>query len=989
MKLRLLLLLMLFLGLGSSAYAQKMRLKGTVKDDTGEPLIGVAVYIKGTNQGVVTDINGAYNVGVSAGQTLVFSYVGSESQEHKIKADQKDLNVILKPNTQLDDVVVIGYGSARKVGTTIGSRTRVSAKDLTVTPTANALDALQGRVAGLSVSATSGAPGSAPVVLLHGLGTLTDVGGGTDSTPLYVVDGLPVDSELVGSLNADDFESVTVLKDASATSIYGARAAYGVIYITTKRGGYEKPTEVSINTQFGTSRVASDRFYRNLLSADEYLNYMQELGHSTEAQTKQLREQYSANTEWDKIYFRSNSTTKQTNVSVSGGGKSVSYYFSGSYFTQDGLRHGSGYDRYSLRTNIDARIADWISAGLSISLGHSISTSNGGDRGDGGGVLALPFYSAYDSEGNLKEYVETVTGSRFFLPQYTASKLLSTSANTNVVPNFSVTIRPIRNLTLKSQLGLQYSFGVGEGKELPTYIPNNGVGRVGRSTSEYLSQTITNTIEYKWRIGDDHSFTALVGQESLSNSSKSYNASSSGQVADELTTLSQGTNTIRVGDGTDVSTYNSLFSRFDYSFAGRYYADFSLRQDGSSSFGKNNRYATFWSAGLMWNAKHEKFLNKVSWLDELRLKVSTGTSGSRGGGGSYGSYSRLKFGQYDGATSYHLNTLGNPDLRWETQLKTTLGLNVGLFKFLRIEFDVYERIVKDMFFTEDLAAVTGFRIRPTNLAKLRSRGFDLSLSVTAYKDTKRGISVDPYFNVNFNDMRVLELAVGSQLIPGEPFGAGYEVGSPITIFAPIFKGVNPKNGDAQWYLPGEDRLKTTMDDSKLSTKYDVAALNQNTGKKTYAPWNGGFGLNASYKGLSLQVGFAFSLGRYMRNQDRVLVESNAPFAYNVSRDALDYWKQEGDIARNPRKGLQFVYSDSRLIEDASFLRLKNINLGYTLPKSVVSKIPLVKSVRFFATARNLLTFTKFTGPDPEFSVLLSSGGYPSTRDYTLGLDVKF
>ncbi|GIJ95045.1 SusC/RagA family TonB-linked outer membrane protein [Capnocytophaga stomatis] len=995
MKLRLILILVLFLGALHSSFAQKIMVSGTVKDENGVALIGATVAVKGTRIGVATDFHGVYTIGVDPGQTLIFSFIGTQTQEHKITKSNNALHIVLQYEAEaLDDVVVVGYGSAKKIGTTIGSVAKVAGKDLAESPTPNVLDALQGKVAGLAINATSGEPGSAPIVLLHGLGTLSDVNAsgkdGLGSTPLYVVDGLPVDDGLVASLNPDDFESVTVLKDASATSIYGARAAYGVIYVTTKKGGFEQPTEVSVSSQIGFSQISSYKFYDNLLTSSEYVDYMLDLGHLPNKDVADIfRQQYKGNTRWDKIYFKPNSLTAQNNVSVMGGGKKVSYYFSGSNFKQGGNRYGSDYERYSLRANIDSRIKDWLSAGLSLSVGHSISTSNGGNRGNYGGVMALPIYEAYDEEGRLVDYVTTIYGNRFYLPQYTASKLLSNGGNTNIVPNFYVTLKPIDNLIFKTQAGLQYSVSVGENKILPSYDQSGGIGQVSRTFGEHINKTLTNTLEYKFRIGDKSFFTALLGQESVSNDSKGFSASSSGQVADGLTTLLQGKKEPRVGDSRDVSTYNSFFSRVDYSYDGRYFIDFSGRRDGSSTFGRNNRYANFWSAGLMWNAKNEAFLKDVSWLDELRFKISTGTAGSKGGAGSYGSYSRLDFGQYREQASYHLSNLGNPDLRWEKQDKTTIGMNLGLFNRVKLEVDLYQRVIRDMYYTLPLPMISGFGRYPTNLAKLQNRGADVTLYLDVIKDTKNKLYVSPYVNFNYNDMRILGLFVGNQQIPEDEYSTGYEVGSQLMIFAPIFKRVNPDNGDPEWYVPGEDKMKTTTDDTQITTKFDRVTLNQNTGKTAYAPWNGGFGLNASYKGLSLQMGFAFSYGKYQANQDRYHTESSSAFAYNVSRESLNYWKQPGDNVSLPRKELQFVQYDSRLLEDASFIRLKNINVGYSLPKEVMETIPFFTHLRFFATGRNLLTFTNYTGADPEFGILLSQGGYPNTRQYTFGVEFKF
>lgn len=995
-KLRLILIFTLFFGALHSVFAQKIIVKGTVKDENGIGLIGATIAVKGTRVGVATGFDGKYEIGLDAGQTLVFSFVGTESQEFKITKPDNALNVVLRYEAeQLDDVVVMGYGSGKKIGTTIGSVAKVAGNELTNIPTPNVMDALQGRVAGLTINASSGKPGSAPIVLLHGLGTLIDVGNnGSDreinSTPLYIVDGLPVSNDFISSLNPDDFESVTVLKDASATSIYGARAAYGVIYITTKKGGFEHPTEVSVSSQIGFSQVSSRKFYENLLSASEYVDYMLDLGNLPDRDTAdRILEYYKGDTRWDRIYFKPSSLTSQTNASVSGGGKKVSYYFSGSHFNQGGARHGSDYDRYSLRANIDSRINEWLSAGISFSVGNSISKSSPAEAGEGGGVLALPIYEAYDEDGKLRDYVDTFRGRQFFLPQYIASKDFATNSSTSIVPNFYVNIEPIKNLIFKSQAGLQYNISVSENKSLPSYILNAGVGRVSRSAGEGIYKTFTNTLEYKFRLLDNHLFTALLGQESVSNESKGFNATSVGQEIDGLTILGQGKQQITAFDNRSVSTYNSFFSRLDYSYDGRYYLDFSARRDGSSTFGKNNRYANFWAAGLMWNAKNEQFLKEVSWLNELRFKISTGTSGSKGGAGDYGSYSTLTFGRYNNEPTFLLENIGNPFLRWEKQEKTTIGFKLGLFDRVNLDVDFYQRTIKDMFFTEQLPRLTGFTSFNTNLAKLQNKGMDLTLNITAYQNKEKKALISAYVNMNYNEQKVLEVAQGQNVAPEYPFTIGYEEGSSLMLMAPIFKGVNPENGDPEWYVPGENRLSTVTDDNNITNRYNSVTLNQSTGKKAHAPVNGGFGLNTAYNGFSLRFDFSFSYGKYQVNSDRFSTESNAPFAFNVSKEARDFWKNPGDLTRNPRRGVQFVQEDSRLIEDASFIRLKNVNIGYSLPNEILETIPFFKNVRFFLSGRNLLTFTKYTGADPEFNVILSSGGYPNTRQFTFGTEIKF
>lgn len=976
----------------ASSWAQKVTVTGNVKDEEGTTLIGATILVKGTKMGTTTDFYGNYSISVEAGQTLVFSFIGMKPEEKKIKTTSKKIDVVLLYETHtLEDVVVIGYGSGKKIGTTIGSVAKVSGKDIAKTPVANVMESLQGKVAGLSVNATSGSPGAAPIILLHGIGTLHDTkpGEAVNSSPLFVVDGLPIDARLVSSLNPDDFESVTVLKDASATSIYGTRAAYGVIYITTKKGSFEQDPEVSVSTQIGFSTLASRKFFEDLLTPTEYMDFFADLGYPREF-LDGILERFPNHTRWDKIYHKNSSLNSQTNVSVSGGGKKVTYYISAGQFQQGGTRVGSNFERYNINSNIDAKINDWLSAGLSFSTGYTISISDGGQAGHYSGPLALPFYTPYDENGKELEFIETFSGAGFYHPNYIATKLFSTNRAVDIVPNAYVLFEPIKNLKFKSQMGVSYSVSLSKSKELPSYPFSEGKGSVSRSSGESIDKTITNTLEYAFSLGDNHRITALLGQESVSSDHSSFLARSRGQINDELTTLTQGKENLMVNEGRVVQTFNSVFSRLDYSYDGKYYADASFRRDGASSFGADNRYANFWALGLMWNVKNENFLKDANWLNELRLKVSTGTSGSTGAGGPYASYSLIDFGQYNNRVTYFANSLGNPKLRWEKQFKTTIGMNIGLFDRVNLGVDVYERQIKDMYFTNRLPLITGFSLFPTNLAKLQNRGLDVTLSVRAYTNAEKTFHISPYLNFNYNDIRVLEVQnPNGRVLPSDVFASGYEKGSTLTIFAPIFKGVNPQNGDAEWYLPSENKMVTHTDENQITNQYDAFALSQNTGKKSFAPWNGGFGVSAAYETFTFDIGFSFSSGRYLVNSDRRIVESTSFGTHNLSRNVFDYWRKEGDIARNPRRDLQFTREDSRLIEDASFIRLKNINLGYSLPRSVTENLPVFKGMRFYLSARNLLTFTNFTGADPEFQVSLATGGYPSSRQYVFGVELKF
>jgi TonB-linked SusC/RagA family outer membrane protein len=985
-------LTLFFVGLG--VITAQTQVRGTVVDETGEPVIGATIQIKGTSQGTVSDIDGNFTLSAPAGGTLIVSYVGMQTQEIPVSAN---VNAILIADSELlEDVVVIGYGSARKISSTVGSVVNVSSEEISDKPIANPLDALQGKVPGLQVFTSSGEPSQLSSVRLHGVGSL-----GASSTPLYVLDGVPIQSGTLLGLNPQDFESVTVLKDASATSIYGARAANGVIYITTKRGKIGEKATVSIKSQYGRSRLANTDYFEQMMNAQELTDFWVETGYRTKEQVNELLTQYPNDTQWYKYYYKDSAPTYQTDISISGGAGRTNYYISGSYFYQDGLAYRSDFDRYTLRANIDSRVNDWLRVGLNSSVGYDQYQSNPygtNSTNRGLALLAQPFYSPYDEDG--EEYPDLIPGWNRYNPKYLADKMPSPNETARLNTSGYVQINPVEGLTLKTQMGLEASDYTGTSMRYPSYKGSLDYGEVSESFQRRINKTVTNTAEYKFSPAQNHNLTTLLGHEFVDYDYESLYAKSAGHNDDRLMLLTNGTEGKVTESSKNEYAFLSYFGRIEYDFAEKYFLDLSLRNDASSRFGRDNRSAMFWSSGAMWHAKKENFLKDVNWLNSLTFKLSVGTSGNAEIG-NYNSYALVGTSEYDiyygtdtsnqynGGPGWSIDAPGNSKLSWEEQIKSTFGVSFGLFDRIHADIEVYNRVTSSMLMDVPYPYTTGFAEITENVGKLQNRGVDINLNVDVWKDRNDNY-ITPYLNFSYNKDKVLELFQGKDywIIPNT--GVCYVVGQPVSFFYPIFNRVNPETGAPEWFVPGENIAINQEDPNNVTSTFNEAALEQNTGISRYAPINGGFGLSASYSGFYLQADFSFSLGKYLIVNDAYFFENPNQFAgFNQRKKVADFWKQPGDVTEFPAYNYMFTQFDSRMIENASFTRLKNLTLGYNVPENFIKKTNFFKQAKFFVTGRNLLTFTKFEGPDPEVDSNLTLGVNPNTKQISAGFELTF
>ncbi len=956
----------------------KVTVSGTITSaEDKEPLIGVTIVTEDF-QGVISQIDGSYSVTAMAGEVLTFSYLGFQTVEYTVPEGRQEVTFDLEMTVEsesIDDVVVIAYG-VRKKGTVAGSVASVKVEKIEKTPTAAFDQALQGQVAGLTVLSNTGEPSASATMVIRGTNSIN-----SGTAPLYILDGVPISASDFNTIAPADIESLSVLKDASSTSIYGARAANGVIVITTKRGRKSDRPRIEYRMQLGFSQIANDKKW-DLMNTSERIAYEKEIGMTT-GQNYPLLSRTNVN--WQDVVFNSAAMLQSYELAVSGADEKNNYYVSGGYYSQDGTAVGSTFERYSLRANFERKAAEWMKVGTNTML--NFQKIQQADEGAytlvtpiSAARFMMPYWNPYREDGSLASIADGSWKGNGQNPlewlknnpvHYQKYKLIST-----VFAEFT----PIEGLVIRSQFGADYSHTTGFGVSYPSYAPNQGQGSASRSSTDGYNLTVTNTITYKFDVGSDHSFTVMAGQEGVDYHYEAFSLMTEGQNNDFLTNISTGTRATSWSDTTD-SDYGflSFFARAEYNLKNKYYFEAAARTDASSRFGASRRWAGFWSLGFMWDVRNEDFFTSVAdWFTSAQVSLSTGTSGNS----SIPNYEHMALVggglDYVGNAGMGLMQPGNEDLGWEKPWTTNLALRAGFWNRLNADLEVYYKRTSDMLMEVPAPyATTGYGYYWDNVGTMINVGAELNLNASLIATENFLWSVNA--NVSYNHNEIVELYNGvkeyersntnTKLVVGRPLGEFY-----INRYA----GVNPANGDALWYDKNGEITNELRDEDKVLV-----------GKSYHAPWQGGFGTALSWKGLSLSAQFSWVADRYMINNDRYFDESNGRFAsYNQSRRLLERWKEPGDITDIPRHG-EYTEFDSRLLEDASFLRLKNVMLGYSLPQNVVRKTRVFSGIRVYAQAQNLLTFTRFSGLDPEGSANIYAAQYPMARQFTFGLDLTF
>lgn len=959
-----------------SALAQTYKVKGNVvsKSDN-EPLIGVSILQKGTTNGVVTDIDGNYELQIQGGETtLVFSYIGLQTQELKVNARTGVLNVAMEDDSHLmDDVVVVAYG-VRKKGTIAGSVSTVKNDKLENVPAPSFDQALQGQTTGLSVISNSGEPSKAATFQIRGTNSIN-----SGTAPLFILDGVPISSSDFNTISPSDIESISVLKDASSTSIYGARAANGVVVITTKRGLSMDKAKVTFRAQYGFSQLAQNNW--NMMNTAERIQYEKEIGIDTGKDYDVLSR---TDINWLDMVFNDRAPLQNYEVSVNRATDRLNYFVSGGFYDQDGIAQSSTFRRYNMRANAEVKASDWLKVGTNSMVAYEeVEQADDGSYALYTPISAcrfmLPYWNPYNEDGSLaSENDGTWTGTGSNPIEWMANNPV-TNKKYKVLSTVFAEITPIKNLTIRAQFGADYSHSTAFMQSFPSYIINNETGTAGRNSSDMLNLTETTTVNYRWELNSDHSFNFLLGQEGVDYRSEGFQVITSGQSNDFLTNISSGTRASSWADSTTSYSYLSFFGRGEYNYKDLYYADFSVRADASSRFGTGNRWAGFWSLGFMWNLKSEPFLKDIEWLSSAQIALSTGTSGNS----SIPDYDHLALvsgkANYEDQAGIYPSQSGNEDLSWEKLWSSNVALRLGFIDRINLDIEFYNKKTTNMLMlVPDSYALTGEGEHWDNIGAMLNRGveFNVSADVIRTKDFVWSVNA----NASYNKNKLLELYNGVQEYEVSTTATKLVVGHSVSEFyINRYAGVNPANGDALWYTK----------DGQITNEYNEGDKVM-TGKTFDAPWQGGFGTSLAWKGFSLAAQFSWVADRWMFNNDRYFEESNGLYAaYNQSKRLLyDRWKQPGDITDIPRHGVTPQFDD-RFLENASFLRLKNVTLAYAFPQRLLSKTNFFSSARIYLQGQNLLTFTGFTGLDPESSSNVYKAQYPMSRQFTLGVEVSF
>ena len=682
-----------------------------ISAEDNQPMIGVSVLEKGTTNGVITDINGNYSITVTKSPaTLQFSYVGMKTIDKQVTASTR-INLTMENDAQMvEEVVVVAYG-VRKKGTIAGSVSTVKAEKMEDVPAPSFDQALQGQAPGLMVLSDSGEPSKAATFRIRGTNSINS---GKD--PLFILDGVAISSSDFNTISPNDIESISVLKDASSTSIYGARASNGVVVITSKRGRMGEAAKVTFRTQLGFSQLASKDW--DQMNTDERIQFEKEVGLDKGQDYEKLSK---TNINWlDKVY---NDTAPLQNyeLSVNGGTEKLNYYVSGSYYDQDGIAVGSTFERVGFRANVEAKANKWLKIGTNSMFAYQeVEQSDDGEYALWAPISAsffmLPYWNPYKEDGSLALQDDgSWKGTTENPLAWMANNPLS-NKKYKLLSTFYAEVTPVKNLTIRSQLSADYGHTTSFYQSFPSYKPNNNYGGAQRSSFDMLNLMITNTANYRFMLNDVHSFNFMVGQEGENYHYEGFQLTTRGQTNDILTNLASGSTASSWSDPVTEYSFLSFFARGEYNYDDRYYADFSIRGDGSSRFGTDNHWGAFWSVGFMWNLRKEKFMQKYDWLTNAQIAVNTGTSGNS----SINNYEHLALVsggyKYDNESGIAISQLGNEELSWESTWATNVALHLGFIDRINLDVEFYNKKTTNMLMAVPISYTsTGFGTRWDNV----------------------------------------------------------------------------------------------------------------------------------------------------------------------------------------------------------------------------------------------------------------------------------
>lgn len=1018
----------------TNIYAQGLSIRGIVKDIDGVPLIGASVTQKGTDHRTITDIDGNFSINAAPKSVLVFSYLGFQTKE--VIAGKELMNITLTVDEHvLDDVIVVAYGTASKAGYT-GSASTVGKAEISKSQVSNISRLLQGSASGVQAISASGQPGSDASVFIRGVGSIN-----ASSNPLYIVDGAPFEGNL-NSINPADIESINVLKDAASTALYGSRAGNGLIVITTKQGKKEGKVKVDASFRYGfSSRAVGD--YKKVSTNDYFQLYWEAMRNQELYMNGKSAEEAAAyassnivsilginpygskysqpvgldgrivsgavplwNDDWVKEY-QQDAHRSEAQLGISGGDSKSTYYVSLSYLDDKGIVLSSDFKRYTGRINLNSSIRSWLRMSLGVTLTHSKQDSPESEDSSLSNTLnfarLMPdFYPIWvrNDDGSFKldanknriydygDYRPSAASPRY-------NHLGSSAYDFNKVERDLASVRAsleidlYKGLTYKGSINIDYTNKNDHNYINPVYGEgsyNDYPGSVSKYNYKTTGFTGNNVFTYKTTIQDVHNLKLLAGQEYFEFNTKNINGSRSGFPILGLSEPIAASQLESFTGKSDRYKLLSFFGNAEYNYNYKYYGSASIRTDGSSKFSPSARWGVFWSLGASWRINEENFLKENKSITYLTLRSSYGGQGNDNIDG-YGAYRFLfDINNNLGESGFVSSSLGNKNLKWETNLNFNIGVDFGFFdKRLYGSAEFFNRRSKDLLFEIPKPLSIGYSSYPANIGAIKNTGFELSLTGVPVrtKDWQWDISVNAtHFKNEITKLPQEEIITGNKVL--RKGGTIYD------FFLVEWAGVDKENGLPLWY-------KTTDDGKReATTNYNEA---NTTASKIIAGTSlpslmGGFSTNLRYKDFEFSALFAYSLGGKIYNGDKISILANGSSAGRaMSEDLLNRWTPENTDTDVPRlqttNSNSWTNSSTRFLIDADYLRMKNITLGYNIPRSLLKKLE-IESLKVYAQAENLLTVFGTQGIDPEQTISGSTYyRYPAMKTISFGLNVSF
>jgi TonB-linked SusC/RagA family outer membrane protein len=998
--------LLLFLAcsflLAHNVYSQDRTVSGKITDhDDGNPLPGVSVMIKGTTRGTTTNSDGAFQIKVSSqNATLVISYIGYKAMEVPVGSQ---INVIIKilpvPNL-MNEVVVTGYGSQNRK-TITSAITSIKAEEISNIPASSSDQLLQGRASGVQVSSNSGTPGGGVSVRIRGTSSIN-----ASSEPLYVIDGIPVQSSNLSALsiggsvtnpmadiNPSDIESMEVLKDASATAIYGARAANGVVLITTKRGSSRK-SSISLGMYYGTQKISKTP---PIVNGTQFETLMNEVGANSWTDTygsltalNPVGAAYvptyanpagTINTNWYDPVLRTGAI-RNVDLSISGGSDKVQYMISGNNFLQEGVMKKSDFKRSTGRVNLDFKPLDKMKIGTSILYSYNTRGRLRNDDNISGGLEGTYFYppnkGIYNPDGS---YYKIAT---FENPIAAIEESNITMLTNRFLGSVFGEYEFIPGLRLRSSFSFDYSNAdesVYDNSKTNTGSAVNGNAQALSTNNRNWIQE--NVLSYQFRV-KKNSFNVLVGTTLQESVTDLTSATGQGFPTDAFTEIVAAA--VQRSSSTSTSYgLGSLFSRINYDYDKKYLLTANIRRDGSSRFGKDNRWGTFPSVGLGWVVSEESFLKGSKTLSSLKIRASYGITGNQSGILDFQSRGLWGGGAYADVPGIAPTQMANPDLKWETTNQTDIGIDFGLFENrINITADYYYKKTKDLLLAVSVPRTSGFDTFTQNFGELENKGFELGISSDILRSEK-GLNWNFNFNIATNKNKILKLAAPFNVYNRDLYR--YEEGGEMySFYLHPQTGVNAQTGNIEFEDVNGDGKFDSSNDRRI-----VGSANPD--------FYGGITNTLNYKGFDMMFFFQYSYGNEQLNWNRFFQEHGGTRSTSYTLSQLDRWQQPGQETMVPRMTSANYASDlrpSRFLEDGSYMRLKNITLGYKLPSGIASKMKM-SAARVYISAQNIWTITNYTGLDPELtgtaSNTLTQGiefySMPQPKTVMAGISVTF